>query len=197
MVLADIRGDIEELRDLCRRGAFEKALAPMREAHDAIRALRTEMDFSGDSAWGRELGAIRAAASETITDALETTPGAVRRLLRPRGAKEGSGGALDALEVAETEGRLGLVAACRNYAGELAINQIVQRVTSELQSYLDSGSSTLIEGLRLAGPAERALRQSQVDAAVRFAAKLFGSDYAALLARSAAVATVERKPAKV
>jgi hypothetical protein len=46
----------------------------------------------------------------------------------------------------------------------------------------------LIEALRHAGEADRGFRQSQVDAAVRFCAMLFGREYAALLAKAAEVA---------
>ena len=45
-------------------------------------------------------------------------------------------------------------------------------------------------------PATGPFRQSQVDAAVRFCAKVFGSDYAALLTKAAEVAgNSERKAA--
>ena len=37
--------------------------------------------------------------------------------------------------------------------------------------------------------AERAFRQSQVDAAVRFCAKVFGQEYASLLTKAAEVAS--------
>jgi hypothetical protein len=43
----------------------------------------------------------------------------------------------------------------------------------------------LLEGLRHAGDADRSFRQSQVDAAVRFCAKVFGREYAALLGKAA------------
>ena len=46
----------------------------------------------------------------------------------------------------------------------------------------------LLDGLRQAGPGEGAFRQAQVDAAVRFAAKIFGADYAAVLVKAADVA---------
>ena len=59
---------------------------------------------------------------------------------------------------------------------------------SQLQHYLDTGMAPLLDGLRKAGPAERGLRQAQIDAAVRFAAKVFGSEYAAVLLKAADVA---------
>jgi hypothetical protein len=42
--------------------------------------------------------------------------------------------------------------------------------------------------LRHAGESDRSFRQSQVDAAVRFCAKVFGREYAALLGKAAEVA---------
>jgi hypothetical protein len=52
----------------------------------------------------------------------------------------------------------------------------------------------LLDGLRHAGPADRSFRQSQVDAAVRFCAKVFGQEYASLLGKAAEVAgSAERK----
>jgi hypothetical protein len=46
----------------------------------------------------------------------------------------------------------------------------------------------LLDGVRHAGPADRSFRQSQVDAAVRFCAKVFGKQYASLLDKAAEVA---------
>ena len=87
--------------------------------------------------------------------------------------------------------------ACRNYASELAINEITQRTFTELQQCLDIGTKTLLDALRRAGDGERAFRQSQVDAAVRFCAKVFGQEYASLLTKAADVATHgERKAAR-
>jgi hypothetical protein len=51
--------------------------------------------------------------------------------------------------------------------------------------------------LRHAGDADRGFRQSQVDAAVRFCAKVFGREYAALLGKAAEVASAaENKAAR-
>jgi hypothetical protein len=87
------------------------------------------------------------------------------------------------------------VGVCRYFAGELAINEMTQRALSELRQYLDSGTRTLLEGLRHAGGADRSFRQSQVDAAVRFCAKVFGREYAALLGKAAEVASAAESKA--
>jgi hypothetical protein len=74
---------------------------------------------------------------------------------------------------------------------------VTLRVNSELQNYLETGTSPLLDGLRGADDATRPLRLAQVDAAVRFAGKVFGASYASLLAKAAEVAAQgERKAAK-
>ena len=75
---------------------------------------------------------------------------------------------LDEAEVAEIEGRIALVEACRNYAGELALNQIAPRVHSEMKDFFDTSTTPLLDGLRVPDLRERKYRKSQVDAAVRF-----------------------------
>jgi hypothetical protein len=47
----------------------------------------------------------------------------------------------------------------------------------------------LLDALRGASGGERPFRQSQVDAAVRFCAQVFGKEYASLLAKAAEVAS--------
>ena len=135
-----------------------------------------------NSPWGKQLAALRAEISKLLTAEIELMPGRVRRLMRPRPAKDiVPGSELDADEVAETEALIGFVATCRNYASELAVNEVTQRTFTELQQMLDTGTRTLLDALRSASDAERPFRQSQVDAAVRFCAKVFGQEYASLL----------------
>ena len=55
---------------------------------------------------------------------------------------------LDDSDVADVEAKLALVAACRPYAGELAISEATRRVTSDLQNYFDNGMQPLLDRLR-------------------------------------------------
>ena len=104
---------------------------------------------------------------------------------------------LDPNDVAEVEALVEFVGICRYFAGELAINEMTQRALTELRQYLDNGTHALLEGLRHAEEADRGFRQSQVDAAVRFCAKVFGREYAALLGKAAEVAgDTEKKAAR-
>jgi hypothetical protein len=196
MVLADIERMVGELTADLKRGSAGAVTSLLKCIHDAARGLRSELDMPVDSPWGRQLAAIRAEISSLLKTEIESTPGRVRRLLRPRPANEiAPGSALDPDDVADTEALIELVGACRNYAGELAISEMTQRCFSELQQYLDTGMQTLLDGLRGCGASERRFRQSQVDAAVRFCAKVFGQEYASLLAKAAEVAAQSERKA--
>jgi hypothetical protein len=200
-VLAEVERLVGELQTDLKSGRGIAVIALLKNIHDAARGLRTEMDLSPDTQWGRRLSAIRSQISNLLKSEIESMPGRVRRLLRPRPAKEiAAGSALDAGDVAEAEALIGFVDACRKYAGELAINEMTQRSYSELQQSLETGTPALLDGLRNSDEADRRFRQSQVDAAVRFCAKVFGPEYAASLAKAGEIAAnsahSERKAAK-
>jgi hypothetical protein len=189
IVLTDVERMIASLRESLKAGRSGEIASTLKDIHDAARLLRTEMDLSGDSPWSRQLAALRSEVSRMLQAEIDTLPGQVRRVLRPRPAKEvGPESMLDADDVAEIETRLVLAATCRNYASELAISEATRRVHSDLQNFFDTGTQVLLDRLRASPPAERSFRQSQVDAAVKFCAKLFGADFASTLAKAADVA---------
>ena len=78
--------------------------------------------------------------SNALKSEIESVPGRVRRLLRQRPDKDIIAGAkLDRAEIDETAALIDFVAACRNYAGELAINEVTLRAHSDLQHYVEVG----------------------------------------------------------
>jgi hypothetical protein len=189
IVLTDIDRMIATLRGSLKTGNSAEIATLLKEIHDSARTLRTEVDLSGDTPWGRQLAASRAEVAKLLLAEIDNLPGQVRRLLRPRPAKEvASDAVLDANDVADVEARLVLASVSRNYAGELAVSEATRRVNSELQNYFDSGTQVLLDRMRTSPPAERSFRHSQLDAAVRFCAKLFGTEYASTLAKAADVA---------
>ncbi len=197
IVLGEMEATAAELRAEFKAGRPVGSM--LKELHDSARGLRTEMDLSVDTAWSRQLAAIRSDISNMLKPEVDAAPGLVRRLLRPRPAKEiRPGSTLDNIDVDEAEARVAFVAACRNYAGELAFSEVTVRAYSELTQYLDTGTRVLVDTLRHAGDADRPFRQSQIDAAVRFCRTLFGTEYADLMAKAADVAVHsaagERKP---
>lgn len=194
LVIAEIERAIGAMRAALEAGRRAEVVPLIKDIHDAARALHTELDLSGDLPWARKLGAARGEAAALLKLEIESIPDRVRRLLRPRHGADASK-VLDAAEVAEAEAALDLFVACRAYAGELAFSEATRRVDSDLQNFCDSGTQILLDALRTAPSAERAGRQSQVDAAVRFCGKLFGGEYAALLSKAADVAAKEQKAA--
>jgi hypothetical protein len=198
IVLDEIERKVRELAGDLKSGRGVAVSALLKEIHDALRGMRSELDLPIESAWGKQLAAVRAEVSNFLTAEIELMPGRVRRLVRPRPSKEiVADTALDPEDVADAEALIGFVVTCRNYAGELAINEVTQRTYNELRQYLDTGTRTLLDALRNAEDGERSFRQSQVDAAVRFCGKVFGAEYASLLAKAAEVASHgERKAAR-
>ncbi len=199
IVMAEVERMIRELAADLKSGRGIAVSAMLKEVHDAVRGLRTELDIAGDAALGRQLAAMRAEISKFLSAEVELVPGRVRRLLRPPPPKDiVPGSTIDAGEVDELEKLVGLIVACRNYASELAVNEVTQRTFSELQQFLDTGARTLLDGLRGAGETDRAFRRSQVEAAVRLCGQAFGREYATLLSKAAEVAAQdhERKAAR-
>ena len=198
IVLAEQERMLAELREDLRSGQGVAVGALLKSIHDFTRGLRTELELPVDSTWGRALAAQRAQISDLLRAEIESMPNRVRRLLKLRPSKEiRPNSVLDPNEVAEVEALVEFVGICRYFAGELAINEMTQRAQTDLRQYLDNGTRALIEGLRHADEADRSFRQSQVDAAVRFCAKVFGREYAALLGKAAEVAgDTEKKAAR-
>jgi hypothetical protein len=187
IVLGEIESLVEELRAELKSGWPTASL--LKSIHDAARGLRSEMDLAADSGWSRQLAAIRADVSGLLKTGIEATPGFVRRLLRPRPAREiAPGSLLDAIDVNDAETRVEFVNACRHYANELAVNEATMRAHSELTQYLENGTKVLLDSLRQAEDTDRPFRQSQVEAAIRFCRTVFGAEYASLLGKAAEVA---------
>lgn len=198
IVLAELERMAADLRDDLRSGQGIAVGALLKTIHDSARGLRTELALPVDSTWGRALAAQRTQISDLLRAEIESMPSRVQRLLRPRPSREiRPDSVLDPNEVVEVEALVEFVGICRYFAGELAINEMTQRALTELRQYLDNGTHVLLESLRHAGEADRSFRQSQVDAAVRFCAKVFGREYAALLGKAAEVAgAAESKAAR-
>jgi hypothetical protein len=198
MALHDLSCVAAILRTDIKRGHFDNVGEKLKTLHDGVRGLRTELDLRNDSAWGKQLTSIRADISNALQSEIDSVPGRVRRILRQRAEKDIPPGAgIDSTEVEETAALIDFVATCRNYASELAINEVTLRTYSDLQQYVERSTESLVQSLRAADHKVRNYRQQQVSAAIRFCEVLFGDDYASLMSRAAENAlVVERKPAR-
>jgi hypothetical protein len=198
MALDNVVGIVGQLMDDLKRGKLDDVSDRMKIVHDAVRGLRTEIDIRGESPWGRQLSAIRATIANSLKSEIESVPGRVRRILRQRPDKEISPSArVDAADVAEVAALIDFVGVCRNYASELAINELTLRAYSDLQTYLENATRSLIDSLRVCETRVLGFRRAQVDAGLKLCAVLFGEEYAQVMTKAADVAlNTERKPAK-
>jgi hypothetical protein len=193
LILSELHLFVADLRAKLKENRISEAVHALRQLRDGIRGVQTELDMSRDSAWGREFHAIRGEVAELLQREIQPMPAVVRRLLRaPQGNEAVSKAGPSEVDVADTEARLTFVVASRSFANELAVNQISREVHIELQRYIERAAPALIDALRSAPPQERRYRRAQADAAVRFAAKVFGSEYAAQLARAITIAGERR-----
>jgi hypothetical protein len=196
VVVADLERMVGELRDELRTGRGIAVSALLKTIHDSARGLRTELDLPMGSTWGRALGVIRGKISDLLRAEIESMPGRVRQLLRPRPSSEiPANSVLDPEQVADVEALVEFVGSCRYFASELAVSEMTQRTFADLQQFLDHGMQALLDGVRHAGQADRSFRQSQAEAAVRLCNKVFGRDYAAPMGKAAEVASTKDRKA--
>ncbi|MBI3698858.1 MAG: hypothetical protein HY242_00245 [Afipia sp.] len=189
MAIHDLSRVTNELRADIKRGQYKNIVNHLKTLHDGVRGLRTELDFRTDSNWGRQLAAIRSDISNGMKSEIDGVPGRVRRLLRQGPDKDVTASSrLDPTEIDETAALIEFVAVCRNYASELAINEVTLRSFTELQQYIETATENLVESLRSTNPTVRAFRKMQVQAAIRFCDVLFGPDYAMLMSKAADMA---------
>jgi len=197
MAIHELSRAASDLRSDIKRGQFKDTSHHLKTLHDGVRGLRTELDLRSDSAWGRQLAAIRAEISNALQSEIDGVPGRVRRLLRQGPDKEVTAAtASDPGEVEEAAALIDFVAVCRTYASELAIKRgdaaRLQRAAAVLEkATVDPGGVAAHRR-----PQVRAYRQMQMQAAVRFCDVLFGPDYASLMSKAAEMARPVEKPAE-
>ena len=106
------------------------------------------MDLSADSAWSRQLAAIRSDVPNLRKSEIEATPGRIRRPLRPLLPDEiAPGSLLDAIDLSDAKMLVEFVCTCRGHV----INEVTTRMWVELQQYLESTDEVLLDALRNAG----------------------------------------------
>ncbi|MCA0316741.1 MAG: hypothetical protein LCH88_01610 [Proteobacteria bacterium] len=188
LVVGEIERSAFRVSRALKEGRGDRVTAALKDLHDAVRSLRTDMSLAGDGPWQRRLAKLRADLARLLTAEIEGVPGEMRRLLRPRQRGDQPAEAISEDVVADVETRLDLLSACRSYASEIALNEITLRIFTEIQGYLDPTLTQLLENIRNAPDVDRALKISQIEAAVRFSARIFGASYAQLLQKAADVA---------
>ncbi len=179
IVLAEIERMIGELKAELRSGRGLAVGALLKSIHDAIHGLRSEVELSAESPWGRQLASLRTGISDLLKDEIESMPGRVRRLLRPREIQDiAPESMVDRVDATDCEALVAFVDTSRPYAEELAIAEMTQRAWAELSEYLQAIVEPLSQALGSAGDSDCNFRQSQFDVALRLSAIVFGQDQA-------------------
>ena len=80
IVLAEIERMVHELGSDLKSGRGIAVAVLLKDVHDAVRGMRSELDLTSDSPWGRQVAAIRAEISKLLTSEINLMPGRVRRL---------------------------------------------------------------------------------------------------------------------
>ncbi|MGA9010743.1 MAG: hypothetical protein WB495_28605 [Xanthobacteraceae bacterium] len=154
IVLGEAENMTAELRAEIKVG--HPVASMLKNIHDTAREIRSEINVSFDSPWSRQLTAVRDDVSALLKTEIETTPGSVRRLLRPRLNKDiAPGSVLDPLDVQEVETRVEFVSICRHHAAELATSEVTTRAFSELTQILETGTKMLLEFTAPGGDGDR------------------------------------------
>ena len=194
LVVDEIGRQAAHLPESLHARATAEVCASIKKFHDYARAFSTELDVSIDTRWSKKIAHLRTELARILRSKIDGLPGKVRRILRPHRKEEISAAALDQHEVADIEDALEILGACRLSAGEIALNEITLRLSSELETCLDNATQALLEQIRQASDPDRPFRQSQLDAAVRFSGKVFGKRYAELLSKAAGVPLQNDRP---
>ncbi|MFN8828606.1 MAG: hypothetical protein ACK50Q_11085 [Labrys sp. (in: a-proteobacteria)] len=189
LVLTDVERLVIRAANARRTLDVAKVFSAARDFSSYVKALSSDINLNEHPTWARRLGVWRGRMGELLRTQIETLPGRVRWLLKPVAqAKAQKGDVADAQEIASIEVALDILMLARNHAAELALNEVTMRVFGDLQAMLDSGINPLIESLRSTSGDDRIRRLTQLEAAVRIAGKVFGSNYAGLLQKAIDVA---------
>jgi hypothetical protein len=189
LVLAEAEREHACARRLTSTADRAQFLRAVRGFGAAARALGSEIDLLPDGPHSRGLAALKREMAEGVRTDLQDLSPRVRRLVRPRD-KERS---LEDYEVARLVADLDLLLIARSYAEEIALNALSGRIFSEVRELLDTGTPPLIERLRVVDEKSKPALRARLASIVTISAKIFGSEYAALMSKAVDVAGQEAR----
>jgi len=184
LTLAEAEREQIRVRTLTSTADRSQLLQAVRAFGAAARALGTEIDLLPDGAHAKRLAALKREIADSVRGDLQDLSPRIRRLVRPR-AQERS---LEPHEIDRLVADLDLLLITRSYAEEIAMNALSSRIFGEVRELLDTGTPPLIERLRAADEKSKPALKSRLSSIVTVSAKIFGSEYAALMSKAVEVA---------
>ncbi|HXK54358.1 MAG TPA: hypothetical protein PK405_06700 [Hyphomicrobiales bacterium] len=176
-------------------GDYGKLHALLQKYYALAHGLRVETELTPRDAWARRLAVARAGLSDRLGVAIARAPGLLRAVFRSVRAEILE--TPDPVDVANADSAIHLLEDARALLAELALNDLVSRVRSEVEATLDLFCDQLIERLRTCTPREQDKAIGLVEAAARYVQRMSGAEQARLFQRSAASAlSFNHKPQK-
>lgn len=160
-----------------RRMEYEPSIAAMKDFQSTVRGLHTEVDLSESSnPWHKRIAQMRTEMGRTVTREIELLPMDIRKCLsmsdkQYRATEE---------DLTVLEGELELLDAAKLCANEMAINELIARLSGDVKRLIETGANNLLEQYKNC-KGEDELLAHQLNCAIRIAGKVFGSNYAQLM----------------
>lgn len=189
IVLAEIDYADERIAaHISRPAEFDSLLAAIRRFYALANGLSVAVELESASDWRKRLAAHRRRAAEILSAEVQTIPGAVRRAMRPRRRDGERIQPVPEDDVLEAEYAVRLMVGLKPYRAELAVNELLGTVTSQIEKFIESANEAIIHEQRNTTGDGLDVARRDLDIAVRINTIVFGENYAALLKRSGEVA---------
>ncbi len=184
-------GDATHLAELCienlTKPAENNPVALYARNYAMIcRNMRAAIDFeSQNSEWLRRLSEVRQKLSAAMGEELGQVFQLLRRNVRPlRAFGNKTPFPPDQFDLQRLCFLIRILNTIRSYVQEFALNELVNRLYGECESYLNLAIDSLQEELRTKFDDRRRIVLAYADAAVKVSTAWHGEDYAAVLKRS-------------
>jgi hypothetical protein len=164
--------------------AVDEMLWDLREA---IAGVSTELDFTGETRWSRQLTGIREGVSHHLRAELAVVPERIARVLTLcKAAAAQRATAPAAVEVDAATAGIAFASALEPHAGDFGLSADIGRMRTDASDEIKRATATLVDGVRGGCGLERVNCLLQV--AALLAGMLRGKDFAAGLVRAAEAA---------
>ncbi len=162
----------------------------LREYNLLSRNLRAALDFDNEkSDLSRRITEARAALSQRLIRELTQLPQLLRRAARPLKAAGKSPAMPDAVDADNAVMMVGLFDVCRMAVGELAVNEQVQRLKGEVETYIDNAAEFLVQDVRTSSGERKDIAMAHGRVALRLIETLHGASRAGVVRKSFDVAS--------
>lgn len=181
IILAEIDRNVAICESLARSHRTTASLVQrMKTYHEIVRHVSMVIDLEQAPEWSRRISAARRRLSDLLIADIEQAPGLMRRALRDGVERSFK----DTAMLEDAERAMTLLDTARATADSLALNDAITRARKSAEQVIETLNGKVMDALRRADTSDRGNAVRHVDAMIRFAAIIFGEDYALVLRRT-------------